>query len=69
MTNHDKKQLVELLTTYMGELAHKDSENLLKQRQGKSLYECKSGVKAQYDHARLIVSKLMVEISKEMWAI
>lgn len=69
MTNHDKKQLVALLTTYMGELAQKDSANLLKQRQGKSLYECKSGVKAQYDHAMLIVSKLMVEISKEMWAI
>ena len=69
MTSNDKKQLVALLNTYMGELAHEDSENLLKQRQGKSCYECKSGVKAQYDHARCIVSKLMVEISKEMWRI
>ena len=69
MTNHDKKQLVALLTTYMGELANKDSENHLKVRQGKSCYDCKSGVKAQYTHARCIASKLMVEIGKEMWAI
>lgn len=69
MTNHDKKQLVALLTTYMGELAQKDSANLLKQRQGKSLYECKSGVKTQYEHARCIVRKLSYEINKEMWAI
>lgn len=69
MTNRDKKQLVALLTTYMGELANKDSENHLKVRQGKSCYDCKSGVKAQYTLARCIASKLMVEIGKEMWAI
>ena len=69
MTNIDKKQLVRLLNKYMDELANKDSENRLKERQGKNYYEREHGVKAQYAHARCIASKLMVEIGKEMWAL
>lgn len=70
MTNAEKKQLVSLLNKYMDELAKEDDSNKRMRKDEKASYwECKSGVKTQYEHARCIVRKLSVEINKEMWAI
>lgn len=70
MTNAEKKQIVSLLNKYMDELAKEDDSNKRMRKDEKSSYwECKNGVKTQYEHARCIVRKMSYEINKEMWAI
>lgn len=66
----EKQELVRLLNIYMDDLVATNDFNIKKVKEyGGKRWECaelKTGVKAQYEHARIIASKLSVEIGKEM---
>lgn len=66
MTINEKQELVRLLNIYMLELVEANEKNLevsaLSEHHNYNTY----GVKAQYEHARIITSKLAVEIGKEL---
>lgn len=53
MNLEDKKELVRLLNLYQAELLKEDTKNRLKGA-------WQTGIKAQYNHARIISSKLTV---------
>lgn len=65
----DKKELVRLLALYQQDLL-KDNEYNVKEAEKCPdkpwLRNHKVGVKAQYEHARIISAKLSVEIGKEL---
>lgn len=60
----DKQELVRLLNLYQADLLEKNLANIKSKKGDRSDFEY--GVKAQYDHARIIVNKLSVEISKDV---
>ena len=57
----DKKELVRLLNLYQAEILKEDTEN-------RSKGAWQTGIKAQYNHARIISSKLSQEISKAVYS-
>ena len=65
----EKQELVRLLNLYQAELVVENDANI---REAKEHPEkkwdgnYKLGIKAQYEHARIIATKLAVEIGKEM---
>lgn len=65
----EKQELVRLLNLYQAELLMDNDANI---REAKKYPEkkwegnYKLGIKAQYEHARIIATKLAVEIGKEM---
>jgi hypothetical protein len=65
----EKQELVRLLNLYQAELITANDANI---REAKKYPEkkwegnYKLGVKSQYEHARIIATKLAVEIGKEM---
>ena len=65
----EKQELVRLLNRYQCELVTANDANI---REAKKCPEkkwegnYKLGIKAQYEHARIIATKLAVEIGKEM---
>lgn len=61
MNLEDKKELVRLLNLYQAELLKEDTEN-----RSKGAWQI--GIKAQYNHARIISSKLSQEISKAVYS-
>lgn len=65
MKIEDKKLLVRLLYKYMDELMAADSKN---RKGGRAIYY-RTGIKSQYEHARIIVQKLSAEVGKaiEVW--
>lgn len=70
MKLEEKKELVRLLNLYQAELLKDNDTNIreyAKQPTGRK-WECtyKTGVKAQYEHARIIATKLSVEIGKSI---
>ena len=69
MTLKDKAELVRLLFLYMIDLLGYNEKNIkeAKRHQG-NLWEgeYKLGVKAQYEHARIIATKLASELGKEL---
>lgn len=71
MKLEDKKALYRLLSEYMSDLLELDKENI-KRRKDRKEHEWQiennpiSGVKAQFNHARCICNKLMVEIENEI---
>lgn len=65
MTIKEKQKLVSLLHTYMDELMEKNDKNQKINRYD-NYDQFTVGVKAQYEHARVISSKLAKEINDEM---
>lgn len=72
MTLQEKKTLVRLLEIYKNEQLENIEENRqslkIAEEQGKNKWECelKCGCKAQYHHARVIITRLAAEIEKEL---
>lgn len=68
MTLLEKQQLVRLLNLYQADLLKLNEENIKETKRHEKRYEgtYHTGVKAQYEHARIIATKLSVEIGKEM---
>lgn len=69
MTLKEKQELVKLLNIYQAELIEANERNIKeasKHKGAKWEGEYKYGVKARYEHARVIATKLLYEIGKEM---
>ena len=69
----EKQELVRLLGMYQSELLMENEENIRKKMKRdespkKLITDYSYGVKAQYEHARIIIKKLSVEIGKELKA-
>ena len=69
MTLQEKSELVRLLNLYQADLLMDNDYNIREAAQhsgkkGAGTY--KTGVKAQYEHARVIAAKLSVEIGKSV---
>lgn len=67
----EKQELVRLLGLYQNELLAENEENLRKKMRNKEnpkelVTDYSFGVKAQYEHARIIIKRLSVEIGKEI---
>lgn len=62
MTLQEKSELVRLLNIYQADLLNLNRKNI---QNGKTEYFV-PGVKAQYQHARIISTKLSVELGKEV---
>lgn len=62
MTLQEKSELVRLLNLYQADLLNLNRKNI---ENGKTEYFVYS-VKAQYEHARIISTKLSVELGKEV---
>ena len=65
----EKQELVRLLNLYQAELLIENDNNIREaaKHSGKKWEGTyKIGVKAQYEHARVIISKLSVEIGKSV---
>lgn len=72
MTLSEKSELLRLLQLYQDDLLRKNRENIQSvesmSKEGKGKWEAGYfyGIKAQYNHARLIARKLSVEVSKDV---
>lgn len=68
MTLKEKQDLVRLLNKYQSELMQMNDENIEESerqtQRGEGEYHY--GVKAQFEHARLIAAKMSVEIGREL---
>lgn len=69
----EKQELVRLLGLYQSELLMENEENLRKKMRSnespkKVVTDYSYGVKAQYEHERIVIRKLSVEIGKELKA-
>lgn len=60
MTLQEKSELVRLLNLYQADLLNQNRKNI---ENGRTEYFV-SGVKAQYEHARIISTQLSVELGK-----
>ena len=60
MTLQEKSELVRLLNLYQADLLNQNRKNI---ENGRTEYFV-TGVKAQYEHARIISTKLSVELGK-----
>lgn len=68
MTLSEKQEMVRLLNLYQADLIRANEANIQEARKQKKRWQgsYKLGLKAQYEHARAIATKLAVEIGKEM---
>lgn len=69
MKSKEKQELVRLLHLYMADIIADNDSNIVKAKKhadSKWYGEYKSGLKAQYEHARIIATKLSVEIGKDI---
>lgn len=62
MTLQEKSELVRLLNLYQADLLEQNQKNI---ETGRTEYFV-PGVKAQYEHARIISTKISVELGKNM---
>ena len=64
----DKQELVRLLHLYMADLVMDNQENIKEAERHENRWEgsYKIGLKAQYEHARILATKLSVEVGKEI---
>lgn len=65
----DKQELVRLLNLYQTDLIEDNNKNIEEvNKHPDNVWQgtYKTGVKAQYEHARIIVTKLSVEIGKAL---
>ena len=69
MTINEKQELIKLLTLYMGEMVSCNNDNVRQvKNHGGRRYDAdiKSGVKSQYEHARVLATRLAVEVGNEI---
>ena len=72
MTMKDKQQLVRLLHLYMDEIVAQNDINIYKAEKLEKGGGCKwsgdfvSGLKAQYEHARILATKLAVDVGENI---
>lgn len=69
MQVRDKQELVRLLHLYMADIVSDNADNMREaknHRDNKCAGNYKSGLKAQYDHARILATKLSVDVGKEI---
>lgn len=65
MTDDKNRLLVKLLREYQAELLDKDVSNQ-KARDEKRWNDIQAGIKAQYNHARIIADKLDAEVAENI---
>lgn len=58
MKTKEKQELIKLLHIYMDDIVAENAKN--------TLDNYKSGLKAQYEHARIIATRLSVDVGKEI---
>jgi len=74
MTIEENQKLAELLSKYMVEQTAENEKNLKKMKdnksKGKYFYsdDIVKGVKAKYNHARILLTHISVEIEKNIYA-
>ena len=69
MHTKEKQELVKLLHLYMDDIIADNDANIREARNhndNKWAGNYKCGLKAQYEHARILATKLSVEIGKEI---
>lgn len=68
MTLTDKQELARLLALYQQEMIEHNEENIAEGKKHKHAWEGNyyTGVKAKYNHARIIAASLTVEIGREI---
>lgn len=68
MTVKDKQELVRLLHLYMADLVKANEENIDEANRVEHKWSgnYKLGLKAQYEHARILATRLSVEVGKEI---
>lgn len=72
MTIKEKQELVRLLHRYMDDIVTQNEANIRKAAKLEKAGECKwsgdyvSGLKAQYEHARILATKLSVAVGEEI---
>lgn len=68
MRTKEKQELVRLLHLYMDEIVADNDSNIAERKKHEHAWdgEYKSGLKAQYEHARILATKLSVEVGKEI---
>ena len=69
MKAEDKQTLVKLLHLYMQDIVEANEDNIReakkhKDKKWEGVY--KSGLKAQYEHARILATRLSLEVEKEI---
>lgn len=64
----DKQELVRLLHLYMDDIVADNDNNIAEAKKHENRWEgqYKSGLKAQYEHARILATKLSVDVGKEI---
>ena len=65
----DKQELVRLLHLYMDDIVEDNADNIREAKNHKDdkwSGNYKVGLKAQYEHARILATKLSVEVGKEI---
>ena len=72
MTIKDKQELVRLLHLYMDEIVAQNEDNIREANKQEKSGGCRwggdyvSGLKAQYDHARILATKLAVTVGENI---
>lgn len=68
MKIREKQELVRLLHLYMDEIVADNENNIIEAKKHEKKWDgnYKSGLKAQYEHARILATKLSVEVGKEI---
>ena len=69
MKTEDKQTLVKLLHLYMQDIVEANAENIKEAKNHKDkTWEgtYKLGLKAQYEHARILATRLSLEVEKEI---
>lgn len=64
----DKQELVRLLCLHMNDLLEANNANIAEVKKHNNKWEgvYTNGVKAQYEHARVLATRLMNEVNKEI---
>lgn len=64
----DKQELVRLLHLYMDDIVADNDKNIAESKKHEKIWEgnYKTGLKAQYEHARILATKLSVDVGKEI---
>ncbi len=69
MKTKDKQELVRLLNLYMDDIVEANENNIKeakKHSDKKWVGTYNLGLRAQYDHARILATKLSLEVAKEI---
>ena len=64
----EKQELVRLLHLYMDDIVVDNEKNIAEAKKHENRWEgnYKSGLKSQYEHARILATKLSVDVGKEI---